>query len=310
MVYKQGSVGPMVKEIQELLGLAADGIFGAQTAAAVKAWQLQNNLTADGMVGPQTIQTMGLLTTDISDRSSHLGNLVVNRHHLPSNEYMTGSNPEYIFIHHTAGWHNPYRVVDAWATDNRGKVATEFVLGGPSVKGNDDSHDGELVQATPEGGWGWHLGTGASYMHRHSVGIEVCNFGYVTKGGYYKWNGKTNVWTEKNANSFYTYVGTEVNPNQLVELDEKFRGHKYWHRYSDKQIEVLRDWIIAVGERDFIDIREGLPKWIKQEGAKAFEFKAEALQGKVKGLLTHTNVRKDKFDMFPQKELLDMLVSL
>jgi hypothetical protein len=25
---------------------------------------------------------------------------------------------------------------------------------------------------------------------------------------------------------------------------------------------------------------------------------------------THTNTRKDKFDMFPQQELLDMLISL
>ena len=310
MVYKKGSKGPMVQNIQELLGLNPDGIFGEQTVAAVKQWQSQNSLSVDGIVGNQTLQTMGLLSTDAEERNESLGGIRVNKHYLPSNEYMTGSNPEYIFLHHTAGWNNPYRVVDAWATDNRGKVATEFVLGGPSVKGNNDSHDGELVQATPEGGWGWHLGTGASYMHRNSVGIEVCNFGYVTQGGYYKWTNRSNVWIEKDPSSFYTYVGTEVDPAQLVELDEKFRGHKYWHRYSDKQIEVLRDWIIAVGERDFIDIREGLPKWIKQEGAKAFEFKPEALQGKVKGLLTHTNVRKDKFDMFPQKELLDMLMSL
>jgi len=310
MVYKKGSQGQMVKNIQELLGLTPDGIFGDRTEAAVRQWQVNNSLGNDGIVGNETLQSMGLLSTGVDEMSESLGNLHVNRHYLPSNEYMTGSNPEYIFIHHTAGWHNPYQVVDAWGRDNRGKIATEFVLGGPSIKGNDDSHDGELVQATPQGGWGWHLGTGASYMHRNSVGIEVCNFGYVTEGGYYKWTGSKNVWVDKKDGEFYNYVGTVVDGLQVVELNEPFRGHKFWHRYSDRQIEVLRDWIIAIGERDFIDIREGLPKWIKNEGAKAFEFKPEALQGKVKGLLTHTNVRKDKFDMFPQQELLDMLMSL
>jgi hypothetical protein len=33
-------------------------------------------------------------------------------------------------------------------------------------------------------------------------------------------------------------------------------------------------------------------------------------EGKVKGLWTHTNTRKDKVDMFPQQELIDMLLSI
>ena len=72
----------------------------------------------------------------------------------------------------------------------------------------------------------------------------------------------------------------------------------------------MRLWILFIGDRDGIDITEGLPKWIKQNGAAAFEFNQDAYYGKVKGILTHTNTRKDKFDMFPQQELLDMLVSL
>ena len=290
MLLKKGSSGQMVKNIQELLGLTADGIYGPATEAAVRAWQLNNSLHVDGMVGPKTMQTMGLLSTDTPESESKLGNLHVEKKYLSKDEYMTGSNPEYIYLHHTAGWHNPYQVISAWDADNRGRVATEFVLGGPSVKGNNDEYDGVLVQAFPQGCWGWHLGTGAGHMHRNSVGIEVCNFGYVV-------NGKT-------------YANVQVHESQIVTLAKPFRGHSTWHRYSDKQIEVLRDWIIAIGERDFIDIREGLPKWIKQEGAKAFEYKEEAVLGKVKGVLTHTNVRKDKVDMFPQQELMDMLVSL
>lgn len=54
-VVKRGSTGTAVKEIQRLIGVSpADGIFGAGTEEAVKAWQRKNGLTADGIVGPAT----------------------------------------------------------------------------------------------------------------------------------------------------------------------------------------------------------------------------------------------------------------
>ena len=43
-------------------------------------------------------------------------------------------------------------------------------------------------------------------------------------------------------------------------------------RYSDKQIESLRLWILYIAERDGIDVRKGLPELIKEKGADAFEF--------------------------------------
>ena len=56
---------------------------------------------------------------------------------------------------------------------------------------------------------------------------------------------------------------------------------------------------------------KGLIEWIKKEGPhKAFEYHEDASKGKVKGLLTHANVRKDKYDLFPQPELIDMLLSI
>ena len=207
-------------------------------------------------------------------------------------QYKTGpTNKEYVFIHHTAGWNNPYNCIDSWGRDNRGAVATEFVLGGQSVKGNDNKYDGEVVQSFPEGSYGWHLGkNGSQYMHEHSVAIETCNFGYVK-------NGKT-------------YAGTRVADDQIVTLSQPFRGYKDWHRYSDKQIESLHKWILWVSERDGIDVRKGLPDLIRKIGVSAFEFQDDAYYGRVKGLWTHTNTRKDKSDMFPQQELIDMLLSL
>ena len=66
--YRQGNSGTCVKNIQTILTLntrsgscgnlntavGIDGSFGPQTAAGVKAFQRENCLTADGIVGPNT----------------------------------------------------------------------------------------------------------------------------------------------------------------------------------------------------------------------------------------------------------------
>jgi hypothetical protein len=293
MILKKGTRGKEVKQLQEYLEIGADGVFGPGTEAAVKKWQKENSLVVDGIVGPKTWEAMGLATTDESEQVYTTDNgLIVNRHFLPKGEYLNGpSKKEYCFLHHTAGWNNPYKTVRNWGNDTRGRIATEFVLGGQKLTNGNNDYDGVMVQCMPEGAYGWHLGkNGSQYMHKHSVGIEVNNFGYLK-------NGKA-------------YQGSTAHESQIVELAESFRGYKQWHRYSDAQIEALDKWIRWIGERDGIDIRAGLPALVKEKGAAAFEWNADAYYGKVKGLWTHTNTRKDKTDMFPQQELLDLLTSL
>lgn len=51
---KLGSSGQAVKAIQTALGLTADGKFGPQTDARIRAWQTDQKLTSDGIVGPIT----------------------------------------------------------------------------------------------------------------------------------------------------------------------------------------------------------------------------------------------------------------
>lgn len=293
MILKNGSKGKEVILLQQFLGIEDDGIFGNGTEKAVKKWQKENGLVDDGIVGPATWNAMGIASTDNSETfKTTPDGLIIHKDYLPKGEYFNGPiDPEYLFIHHTAGWEDPYKVIGNWANDTRGQVATEFVIGGQSVKGNNDKYDGEIVQAFPQGNWASHLGaTGSSHMHKNSVGIEVCNFGYLVDGK--------------------TYTNHVADESQIVTLKKPFRNFKTWHRYSENQISQLKDLILFIGNRDSIDIREGLPKLIKEKGEKAFDFSNEAFKGNVKGLLTHTNVRKDKFDMFPQQELIDMLLSL
>ncbi|MDP8910108.1 MAG: peptidoglycan-binding protein [Chloroflexota bacterium] len=49
-----GDRGARVAQLQRLLGIPADGVFGRQTQRAVRAFQARRGLTVDGVVGPQT----------------------------------------------------------------------------------------------------------------------------------------------------------------------------------------------------------------------------------------------------------------
>ena len=51
---RRGSRGPAVRALQQRLGVAADGIFGEQTRAAVQRVQQGAGISADGIVGPAT----------------------------------------------------------------------------------------------------------------------------------------------------------------------------------------------------------------------------------------------------------------
>jgi hypothetical protein len=54
VVLRVGARGAAVKRLQEALGIRADGAFGPQTHDAVLAFQRQNDLAADGVVGAKT----------------------------------------------------------------------------------------------------------------------------------------------------------------------------------------------------------------------------------------------------------------
>jgi N-acetyl-anhydromuramyl-L-alanine amidase AmpD len=322
MLVKLGDKGAAVKEIQSLLkqkgfyfgGL--DGDFGPMTEDAVERFQSKKKVTVDGVVGPTTYKLLlsGLDTdrqgysADIPDTDNKLqylgkyttkNGLEIDRVYLDTDEYVRDYGvikPKNLFIHHTAGWDNPYNTINSWNRDDRGRVATQYVLGGLNIKGN-TKHDGTVVECFPDGYIGWHLGKVGNFnASKYSVGIELNNFGYVKLK-----NGK-----------YYNYVGSEVPSDQVVDLGYKFRGYQYWHKYSDAQIESLRKLILHIKDiYPTIDISKGLIEELETKSAHdAFEFNSDAYNGRVYGMWTHTNVRKDKFDCFPQQELVDMLKSL
>ena len=184
---KKGDKGHEVRMIQVELGIEDDGHYGSETEEAVKEFQENNGLVADGIAGQKTMEKL-FPSTDLQESDAW-----IEEYHLPMKEYVNDTtNKEYIFIHHTAGWNNPYKCIDQWARDSRGRIATQYVIGGPHPKTKDAKYDGVVLEAFESNYWAYHLGkNGSSHMHSHSVGIEVCNFGPLTKDGdnYYTWAG-------------------------------------------------------------------------------------------------------------------------
>ena len=75
---KIGSTGSEVRNIQTRLKSwgyysgSVDGIYGYNTAEAVKSFQRRHGLTADGICGPATLAKIGLPTGSSSSSSSSL----------------------------------------------------------------------------------------------------------------------------------------------------------------------------------------------------------------------------------------------
>lgn len=51
---RRGAFGALVTQVQQKLGVDADGNFGAQTEAAVRQYQRDRGMVPDGIVGPKT----------------------------------------------------------------------------------------------------------------------------------------------------------------------------------------------------------------------------------------------------------------
>ena len=305
MILKKGDKGSKVKDLQTALSISADGVFGSQTEYHVMQFQARRGLTADGIVGPKTWEALGIDTdqNNIEEESEYTTKegLVIDRHYLDKDQYVRDYGkiePLGFFIHHTAGWDNPYKTIRNWNNDSRGRVATQYVIGGTNVKGKEAKYDGVVVECFPNNYVGWHLGKVGNFaISKFSGGVELNNFGYLTKRD----------------DKFYTYVNTEVKPEFVCDLGYEFRGHQYWHAYSDNQIESL--YLLIQHLKTVypeMDLENGLPKLLKDgmDPVDAFEFNEDAYNARQFGLWTHTNVRKDKFDCFPQPNLVEMLKNI
>lgn len=199
-----------------------------------------------------------------------------------------------IVLHHTAGNSSAPGTIKMWDADNRGRIATCVVISGKGL--SKDTYDGEIAQCFSSKHWAYHLGLkqdifrarGIAYqsLDKISIGIEICNWGPLEK----KADGK-----------FYNYVDRVVSSDQVCELEKPYKGHKYYHAYTDAQIESVRQLLVYWNEVHGIDLT------YREEDM--WNISDRALKGET-GVFTHNSYRKDKTDISPQPKMIAMLKSL
>ena len=94
---KRGCKGDEVITLQQALHITADVIFGSVTENAVKRFQKEHGLNADGIVGPNTWKVLGIIDDRFVDTA------VI---YSPLSKCLTkspGRSIKYLAIHYTAG---------------------------------------------------------------------------------------------------------------------------------------------------------------------------------------------------------------
>ena len=301
-----------------------DGFFGQNTLLAVTNFQRNLGLKADGIVGSQTwsnLSSYGIdkedpilesnRSKDIPNKVSFIGQsgLMIYDNLLSDyyNEYIKKeTQKDTIWLHHTAGGSRPDWTIGGWEKDFQKdkngvvildkngnakplKVGTHFVIGRKSSTTGDSLWDGKILKAVDDIYWSYHLGinTKSEELNSKSLSIEICNYGQLTLA---------------KDSRFYNYVNKPILDEEVVELETPFRGYKYYEKYTDAQLESTRKLILHLKDRWNIEIDKEIydKDW--------FEYNDKWFS--TGGLRTHTQVRKDKFDMSPQPNLIQMLNSL
>ena len=287
-----------VVNFQKSVGIKADGVVGLQTWSQIIHFHANKNrsqIVAEKVEVKETASFVGLDGLKIYD------NLLTDEEY-----YKEEISKNTLWLHHTAGGSRPDWTIGGWEKDfqkdengnaeldSSGKqipvrVGTQYVIGRRSSSSDDKSWDGKILRAFDDKYWAYHLGISRNsrMLNSRSIGIEICNYGPLTLN---------------NNGVFFNYVNRPIRENEVIELETPFRGYKYWEKYTDLQLENLRKLILHLSSKWGIQYDKGIYdlNW--------FEYNERWFT--TGGLRTHTQVRKDKFDLFPQPELIQVLNSL
>lgn len=185
-----------------------------------------------------------------------------------------------IVLHHTAGRDDARGMYQYWSTQNI-KIATCVGI----------QDNGNIYQGFHSSKWGYHLGVSGSSLDKHSIGIEICNWGGLKKGN----DGKFYAWPDD-------YSSVTVPPEKVIEYPEGFRGFYYYERYTKEEIDSLRLLLLLWAEDYNIPLTYHDNMW---------QMNDNALNGE-DGVWSHVSYRPEteKQDCHPQSELIEMLKNL
>lgn len=222
-----------------------------------------------------------------------------------------------VFLHYTAGWDSRQGVIDGWKfSRGRANVGAEYVI---SATNPDRGGTGKSYSTLWE-----QLYDGTKYFMytnstdgREEIGLEISSFGMLKEigGGKFKDLVAGNIYTMDGG----VKAGTEyIKPvtcwkiddnGQLVEL-EKYNGYKYYCGLTAEQIQAIEDVMLRIASYPNF---EGTYKFGPEEYKRAFQSPTQnqkyANIKNLQGIFCHS-ATTGKADLFPQKELLQMLMGL
>ena len=293
-----------------------DGNFGQNLLVSVTNFQRAIGSKADGIVGSITwnklmsygkpVLIQNEIPYDIS--YSNQNGLTIYNYNLSEDlYYQEDVKKETIWLHNTGGGSRPDWSVNGWekefekdlsgnfVLDQNGqiqplKVGVSYIIGRKSSSTEEKSWDGKILNTFDDKYWAYHLGVShnsSKELNSKSIGIEFCNYGPLTLGI----DGR-----------FYNSVNKVVNEKDVVKLDKPFRGYDYFERYTDSQLNSARSLMIYLINKYAITIEGKIynENW----------FNYNAAYHTNGGIRSHSHIRRDVFDIFPQKEMIQMLNSL
>lgn len=153
----------------------------------------------------------------------------IQNHRLVGVPYVPSPNcggriePTLIVLHDTADRLRPDDTI-SWFKDPKSKVSAHFVV----------ARDGSVTQMVPCDRAAWHAGKsswkGRSGCNNFAIGIEIDNPGKLARVG----------------DHAVAWFGDKYPLTQCVELSTKAHGKGWWLRYTEAQLETVRELIQAL----------------------------------------------------------------
>lgn len=293
---KIGAKGQNVSELQKMLSflgydLIVDGNFGKNTENAIKKYQKKVGALSDGIVSDSLLAHISkkyneaVLLKPFQDEIEPepiIYDFSINKsERLSDVQYFKQIfKKTQIFLHFTAGGPDAKNVINFW-DDTSDRIATAYVI---------DRNTSEVFECFDPNFWGYHLGVKGSNgaLDKASIGIEICSYGplKLKNGEYFAWPND--------------YSTKKVSVSDVYSLTNPFRGFNYFEQFTENQIQTLETLICFLVEKYQIPVQYEFDySW--------FEYNPDVIRKVLPGIWSHTTVRKDKSDLYPDHRIVEML---
>jgi len=190
-----------------------------------------------------------------------------------------------IVLHHTVSGPNINNIISSWTSDAQ-RIATSFII----------DRFGVCHQLFSSKYWAHHIGIKREVfqtlgindmmidanlsLNKHSIGIELINWGALTKVG----------------NFMLSCYGNKIDTD-VTEYSNLYKGFRYFESYSAPQLNTLGSLLLYLNKKYNIPLAYN---------AEMFQPSLNAVRG-VQGIWSHTSYRSDKSDVHPDTNLIKLL---